>query len=297
MVAFYDVSARNSTNLCIGLLICFILVISHTMSSHKYTKMVKKDVKGSVQSQFGNVAENYSTSKVHASGADLTLMVAQSGLTSSARVLDAGCGAGHTALAFAPHVAEVIAYDLTPAMLEQVEALAVARNISNVSTQLGDVEALPFDDNSFDAVVSRYSAHHWVNPQTALVEFARVIKPNGQFILSDIVAPEDHHADTFLQTLELLRDPSHVRDHRVSQWHRMMASAGFSTETLLEASITLDFEAWTTRMATPDVFVTALRHLFNNASDEVKTAFVLPPFTDAGTFAFTIPGAVLRGRL
>ena len=262
--------------------------------------MSGKDIKGSVKTQFGNVAANYSTSRVHASGADLNLMVERADLPASAIVLDAGCGAGHTALAFAPQVAEVIAYDLTPAMLEQVEKLAQDRNISNVVTRLGDVEQLPFEDATFDAVVSRYSAHHWVDPQKALVEFVRVLKPGGKFILSDIVSAEGHAADTFLQTIELLRDPSHVRDHRLSQWVAMFEAVGFSAEVLMTFDLPLEFNAWVTRMATPDLYVQAIKSLFGGASDEIKAQFVLPaniPADPDEEFTFSIPGAVLLGRL
>src|ERR1041385_7908260 len=191
-----------------------------------------QDVKASVQQQFGNVAVNYATSTVHASGEDLNRMVQLAELTGVEQVLDAGCGAGHTALAFAPHVAHVVAYDLTASMLEQVERLATERHITNLTTRHGDVEALPFDDASFDVVVSRYSAHHWPHPARALAEFKRVLKSGGQFILSDIVAEEDPTLDTFLQAIELLRDPSHVRDHSISQWKTMFHKAGFTSEVL-----------------------------------------------------------------
>lgn len=259
--------------------------------------MSNKDIKGSVKTQFGNVAANYSTSKVHAAGADLNFMVERADLPPDALVLDAGCGAGHTALAFAPHVKRVIAYDLTPAMLEQVEKLATERGIMNVETRLGDVEQLPFEDAIFDAVVSRYSAHHWVNPQAALVEFARVLKPGGKFILSDIVSAEDHAADTFLQTIELLRDPSHVRDHRVSQWVTMFESAGFTADVLMTFDLPLEFNAWVTRMATPELSVRAIKWLFDGASDEIKIEFQTPvTVPDDEEFTFVIPGAVMMGR-
>lgn len=259
--------------------------------------MSKSDIKGAVAQQFGNVAHNYTTSAVHAKGADLQTMVDCATLDSSMRVLDAGAGAGHTAMIFAPHVGEVVAYDLTEAMLEQVNINATERGLTNITTQQGDVESLPFDDNHFDLVVSRYSAHHWVNPQGAVHEFARVLKPDGVFILSDIVAPENPAYDTFLQTLELLRDPSHVRDFSVSQWERFFAHAGFTSETISLFDLTLNFEAWTTRMATPSAHVTALLSLFNGASADVKARFQLPDALTSETFDFVIPSVVIKGRL
>ena len=63
------------------------------------------------------MAANYLTSAVHAQGEDLPVMVDASNLRGDERVLDAGCGAGHTAASFAPHVAEVVALDFTASML------------------------------------------------------------------------------------------------------------------------------------------------------------------------------------
>lgn len=254
--------------------------------------MTKTDIKQAVQKQFGNVAANYSISSVHAKGEDLPKLVEAAELTGQEHVLDAGCGAGHTALACAPHAAQVTACDFTPAMLEQVEKLAAERGITHLTTLQSDVEALQADDAQFDRVVSRYSAHHWPHPQAALHEFARVLKPGGTFVLSDIVAPDDPTQDTFLQTLELLRDPSHVRDHNIAQWKAMFHAAGFVPEVVFTWDVRLDFEDWVKRMATPTLHVSMLRVLYDGAPDSVREAFKIEP-----DYTFTIPGALIRGRL
>lgn len=257
----------------------------------------KQDIKQHVQSQFGNVAANYRTSTVHATGEDLRLLVEHARMTADAIVLDAGCGAGHTAMAFAPHVQQVTAYDFTPSMLEQVQELAKERGISNVITQEGDVESLPFEDDTFDIVATRYSAHHWLHPENALAEFKRVLKPQGTFVISDIMASADYAQDTFLQTLELLRDPSHVRDYSIAEWGRMMAEAGFASEVVYTFNLVLNFATWTTRMATPTQHRDMIKTLFNGASDDIKQGFQLPESITGDDFDFTIPGAVMRGSL
>lgn len=249
-------------------------------------------IKQAVQQQFENAAANYSTSAVHASGADLQKMVENADLSPNARVLDAGCGAGHTALMFAPHAAQVVAYDLTPAMLAQVVQLAQARGITNIETRQGDVEKLPFADAEFDLVVSRYSAHHWVQPDIALAEFVRVLKPGGQFILSDVVAPKDYTADTFLQTIELLRDPSHVRAHTAAQWLTMMESVGLQAKVVHEFDIPLHFGQWLQRIATPALYASAIRALMVGAPAEMKSCYHLPDTISTDEFEFMIYGAV-----
>ncbi len=251
----------------------------------------------SVQHQFGHTAANYAISSVHVQGSDLEAMLKAVVLSGDETVLDAGCGAGHTALAFAPHVQEVVAYDLTEAMLEQVERLATERHLKNVRTRLGDVEQLPFDDNGFDLVVSRYSAHHWPHPQVAVTEYARVLKPGGAFILGDVVAFDDHTQDTFLQTIELLRDPSHVRDHSVSQWQTMIRNAGMSSQVILNFDISLDFNDWIERMRTPSNQAAMIKRLWVDAPPDIQAAFGLESGWDtADNFTFTIIGAVLHAQ-
>lgn len=250
--------------------------------------MMPVDVKASVQRQFGSVAEEYAASVVHAQGADLGQMVTLAALTGSETVLDAGCGAGHTALAFAPRSARVIAYDLTETMLTQVERLANERGLTNLETRLGDVEALPFEDASFNLVVTRYSAHHWPNPEAALREFRRVVKPNGRVLMGDIVAPDAPATDTFLQTLELVRDISHVRDHSTKQWLEMFARTGFAAEVAFTWRLPLKFEAWVKRIGTPAPYVAILQQLMTDAPAEAHAYFEIQP-----DFTFTLDGALL----
>ncbi|MFZ1752599.1 MAG: class I SAM-dependent methyltransferase [Caldilineaceae bacterium] len=230
------------------------------------------DLKTSVQQQFDRVAANYRTSAVHAQGEDLAQMVALANLRGDERVLDAGCGAGHTAAAFAPHTAEVVALDFTQGMLRQVELLAAERGLTNLTTQRGDVESLPFGDGEFDTVVSRYSAHHWPHPARAMAEFRRVLKPGGRVILSDVVGFDDPTCDTYLNAIELLRDPSHVRDYTEPEWLAFFASAGFGAKIGFRFRIVLEFENWTQRMATSEVNRAAIRSLYASAPGEVKQA-------------------------
>src|SRR5689334_9902907 len=114
----------------------------HNLQSERGEPM--DDVKNSVQRQFAPVAANYATSAVHVGGPDLLAMLDAAELRGDEQVLDAGCGTGHTALAFAPRVAEVVAVDLTEAMLAQGRKLARQRDIANITFKRGDVEQLAF---------------------------------------------------------------------------------------------------------------------------------------------------------
>jgi SAM-dependent methyltransferase len=246
-----------------------------------------------IRSRFGPAAAAYAASAVHRGGEDLDAMLGAGVNSGRERVLDLGCGAGHTALAFAARCAEVVALDLTPAMLAQARALACERGLANLRFEVGDAAALPFADASFDVVTSRLSAHHYADPAAALREAARVLAKGGSFLLSDTVAPEDPARDTFLNCFELLRDPSHVRDHRVSEWQAMLRAAGLAPELLGRFRIHQDFAPWVERIGTPPAAVAGLRALFDAVPAELRAAFGI---RGGGDYAFDLEVAVLMGR-
>ena len=259
------------------------------MTESQKVMLRKGDLKTAVQEQFGLVAAKYLTSAVHARGEDLPVMVEAANLRGDERVLDAGCGAGHTAATFAPHVSEVVALDFTASMLRQAEMLAEERGLANISTRLGDVESLPMVDATFDLVVSRYSAHHWPEPEQALYEFCRVLRPGGQFILSDVIGFDDPVCDTYLNAIEVLRDSSHVRDYTLAEWYSFFLDAGFNAELIFTYRIELEFEEWTVRMETTELNRAAIRALYDAAPTEVKEALRI----DGKSHSFL--AVVLRG--
>lgn len=244
-----------------------------------------------VARQFGTTASAYLTSAVHAQGADLSaLRDLAAGLTGSARrpvVLDLGCGAGHASFAVAPVAESVTAFDLAPEMLAVVGGAARARGLAQIVTQQGNVASLPFADASFCMVMTRFSAHHWFDVPAALREVKRVLKPGGVFVVIDITAPESPLHDTTLQAVELLRDGSHVRDYRASEWLRMFDEAGFAGERVSGWKLAMQFDEWTARMRTPAARITAIRSLLRGAPQETRDYFAVrddDSFTIDATF-------------
>src|SRR5438067_12186676 len=127
------------------------LTTGAAMNQHTHHDVVKE--------QYDSQASAYLASAVHASGVDLERMAALIGHRPDAVALDMGCGGGHVAFRMAPSVAKVVAYDLSPAMLETVAAEAQRRGLGNIVTKQGAAEALPCPAESFDIVATRYSAH------------------------------------------------------------------------------------------------------------------------------------------
>ena len=226
-----------------------------------------------VGGQFGSSAEAYLKSAVHARGADLEAIVNLAAGRSEARVLDLGCGGGHVSFNVAPHVREVVAYDLSREMLEVVARSATERGLPNIVTRQGVAEKVPFEDESFDMVLSRFSAHHWRDFNAGLSEAARVLKSGGVAGFVDAVAAPSPLLDTYFQTLEMLRDHSHVRDYSRAEWEAAMARAGLLPLSATYFRIRLDFTSWVERMKTPKVFVDAIRALQASVSESVTRYF------------------------
>jgi ubiquinone/menaquinone biosynthesis C-methylase UbiE len=223
-----------------------------------------------VDRQFGQAAAAYLTSTAHAQGADLQRLPMLLQGRSDAQVLDLGCGAGHVSFAVAPQVGQVIAYDLSPQMLDVVQQEAARRGLNNIAVRQGAAESLSFGDAAFDCVLTRFSAHHWSDLPRALGEIKRVLKPGGRFVMIDVMAPALPLLDTHLQTIELLRDVSHVRNYSFVEWSRQLGAAGFAIDASDQWKLPLDFQAWVTRMQTPAERVAVIRGLLRNAPQEVR---------------------------
>lgn len=247
--------------------------------------------KSLVSEQFGGKARAYVDSAVHAQGEDLRRLAGILAARPGGRAVDVGCGGGHVAYAAAPHCREVVAVDLSPAMLEQVRAEAESRGLANIVTREGVAESLPCRDGEFDWVLSRYSAHHWPWLCKAMVEARRVVRPGGAGIFMDVVAPPIPLQDTWLQTLELMRDPGHLRNRTIPQWRQALTDAGFVVEQVIEERIRLDFRSWVTRMATPEPLVTAIRLLQGRMPAEVAGHFALE---SDGSFQLDVATLVTR---
>lgn len=230
-----------------------------------------------VRNQFGPTSSAYVTSVVHANGADLVAIAASAAAARPRQALDLGTGGGHVAYAIAPHAGQVTASDLSVEMLAAVSSEAQRRGITNIATREAPAEALPFADGTFDFLACRFSTHHWRDPQGGLREARRVLMQGASALFVDVIAPSLSAADTHLQAVELLRDPSHVRDHSVSQWMAMLERAGFTVASFMTARLRMDFADWTARMRTPPEQIAAIRVLQRITSAEVEAQFAIEP--------------------
>jgi SAM-dependent methyltransferase len=228
-----------------------------------------------VEAQFGPRAKAYVESAVHSQGADLEAIGT---LAQNAELaLDLGAGGGHVSYALARHARRVIATDLSSEMLAVVTRTALEKGLRNIETVETPAERLPFEDETFDFVASRFSAHHWRDLDAGLREARRTLKRGGRAAFVDVYAPGQALFDTHLQAIELLRDHSHVRDYTSAQWPDTLGRSGFAIEVCRTWRLRMDFPVWIARMQTPDENVRAIRALQIAASAETKAHFAIEP--------------------
>jgi SAM-dependent methyltransferase len=244
-----------------------------------------------VTAQFGPRAAAYVTSAVHAAGEDLKQIADLAAACKPARALDLGCGGGHVSFNVAPHARELVAYDLSADMLNAVMKEAANRHLANITPYQGSVEKIAFADQSFNFVASRYSAHHWHDVRAGIREAKRVLAPGGVAVFADTVTSPSALIDTHFQAIELLRDPSHVRNYSVAEWLAFLKHAGFTVGVPTLRKVRLDFATWIARMATPDTNVRAIRALQASMPRDVADYFQLEP-----DGSFTIESMTIEAR-
>jgi ubiquinone/menaquinone biosynthesis C-methylase UbiE len=160
------------------------------------------------------------------------------------RVLDVACGPGLVTVALAPHAREVVGLDLTPEMLNKARQRCAAAGVRNVRFEQGSASDLPFDANSFDAVVTRLSLHHFDDPVAPLAQMARVLRPGGRFVVADVVSSEDPEESALHNAIEILRDPSHVRMLPASELLALLSDAGLEVVERATWDMHREFEEW-----------------------------------------------------
>jgi ubiquinone/menaquinone biosynthesis C-methylase UbiE len=175
-------------------------------------------------SQFTKQAIPFTQLSQHSNQFGLELVLKLSEPKQSDSVLDIACGTGIVSCEFAKIASQVTGIDLTPAMIEQAKILQKNNNLNNITWRIGNVSSLPFDDNLFSIVVTRYSFHHIIEPKKVLEEMKRVCVPGGKIIIID-VTPDKDKVDAYNQ-VEKLRDSSHVKALTFSELERMMNDAG-----------------------------------------------------------------------
>ncbi len=181
-------------------------------------------------------------------------------------VLDVGCGTGVLAAAsveWVGHAGSVTGVDVNEDMLDVARAAQ-----GDVSWVSGAAESLPFDDASFDRVVSQFALMFFVDPRAAIGEMARVLRPEGKVAVATWAALE--RTPGYAAIIELIRASGVARFNSLEDW------------------IHTDVRGWTlSDMIDDQQYQQLLRHASTELSDFV---------TDDGRVEFAAPALIAVAR-
>lgn len=208
--------------------------------------------KGRIKELFGRSATHYVKSETHSKGADLARLIEMVAPSARGRVLDVATGGGHVALSLAPIAGLTVASDLTLGMLKEARRFISEQGWPGVLFCAADAETLPFSNGAFTAVTCRIALHHVQALESAFSEFYRVLAPGGCLGFQDSMVPEDSRLGDFLNRVERLRDPTHVRSRTRHEWSRLIEGAGFRLEGAEVFKKEHDFPAWAGRSSSLD---------------------------------------------
>jgi ubiquinone/menaquinone biosynthesis C-methylase UbiE len=210
-------------------------------------------------------------------------------------LLDVAAGTGHAARELAGRVRAAVAVDVTPAMLAAGSSAARQQGIENIVFQLGDAVKLPFLDGSFDVVVSRFALHHMEQPQRALAEMVRCLRPGGRIAIADMVASDDPTLASAQNCLEQARDASHTGMLSVVELVSAFERLGLSDIVSEAREIARPLEPWLDQAQTDPAVAKEIRRELQAEIDSGAETGMRPCMRD-GQLWFCQSWAVVIGR-
>jgi ubiquinone/menaquinone biosynthesis C-methylase UbiE len=151
------------------------------------------------------------------------------GLRPGERLLDAGCGSGAATIHIADEFgAQVTGVTISPVEAAKAQARATEGGVSGVRFETADYHALPFPENSFDAMVAIESLFNAFDLEKALLEFQRVLRPGGRVAMSEMAKTTDasHAKKPFPQAREPITP---------ERWAKEFEAAGFVVEETIQS--------------------------------------------------------------
>jgi ubiquinone/menaquinone biosynthesis C-methylase UbiE len=252
-----------------------------------------EDQRRLIVDQFTRMAEPFARLPAHSTEDSIRVIREAAGIGRGDTILDVACGPGLLACAFAATARHVTGIDLTPAMIEQAQALQRARKLSNLAWRVGDVTSLPFSDDSFSVAFTRYSFHHLLDPAGVLAEMVRTTVPGGRVVVVDVYTASPEQAEAY-DHVEKLRDPSHVRALGLDELKRLFEDAGLRVVTTVSYGLEVGLEEILGASPADPAAADEIRRIF--ADDLGRDRLGVGARLVGGEIHFTFPTAILVGR-
>ena len=192
-----------------------------------------------IQDQFTKQAIPFANLPGHLSS--MEMLIAMSEVKQNDNVLDVACGPGLVACEFAKHAKQVTGIDITEKMILEASKKQATENIYNAKWDIGDVTSLPYANNSFSIVLTRYSFHHFIEIGIVFNEMLRVCKPNGKIMVIDVTIPDDKNE--YYNQMEKLRDPSHTKALTPKEFEKLFSDVRLINQKQSSYSVDMELEA------------------------------------------------------
>ena len=245
-----------------------------------------------VKRSFSIQAEKFAT--YHMSKAEYTdYLIRSIGAIGTEHTLEVAAGTCICGRAIAPYVNDVVCLDLTEEMLEQGRKLAVQDNIHNISFVTGNAMSLPFEDETFDLVLTRLSLHHFIEPEIPFHEMQRVLKKGGKLVVWDMEATTESLRE-INDYIETMRDTSHTKILSRKEFEAL-----FENEFVLQYEETIlvpvNLQSWMNLTNTPsDIQKEIVKRMKNELDGGDKTGFY--PYVKEGDICFDHRWLLLIGE-
>ncbi len=196
--------------------------------------------------------------------------------------LDVACGHGFLTEELASQVKLAVGIDLAGGMLPER---------GRACYLLGDAEHLPFRGESFDILFCRFSFHHFPSPERALAEMYRVLRQGGTLVLADGISSELEEKSQYLNQVEKLRDPSHVKLYSKSELLRMLVEGGFAIARVFHWELHQELEDWLSRAVGDESLKARLREIMKAELEENRTGLIF--WEDSGKIYFAYQTVII----
>jgi ubiquinone/menaquinone biosynthesis C-methylase UbiE len=238
-----------------------------------------------IVSQFTRQARPFAEIKAHSEQRSLDVFHELGRFSGKERVLDSGCGPGLVSCYLSKFVGTVVGMDLTPAMLQLATESATEAALGNVYFIAGNMTALPFLDEHFEASVTRYTFHHLENPKVAFSEMVRVTRPKGRIIVVD-VTPEESKRGAY-DEFERLRDTSHTSSLTFAELTGLGRDHGLAQPDIIQFGLEMDAE---TLIASSFPEAVSREHLLQLLKEDIqKDSLSFRMREENGSFIMTFP--------
>lgn len=224
-----------------------------------------------VKEQFNRQADAYASNEVVRDERTVKFLVRLANAGRNDRVLDVACGPAFVTLALAERGAHVVGVDITDNFIAMARAEASRRNLSNVRFVPGDVEQLPFPDESFDLALCKFAFHHFPRPERVLAEMKRVTTSSGRIILLDMITSEDPLKAARHNEIEKLCDPSHAEALPKSRFEEIFQELGLAPAFQIDGEAEEVLDDWMRHAGPSSEATERITQLLKASLDEDRT--------------------------